>query len=135
MKYSSLVLTHFFDPCHVGAITADAYPRVVSHRQAQSYSLLEPQGDSIDLYLACDDQRIIAAGYLARGNPYLIAAGSILCEALHDMPLPIEPIFNFEYWVDKLAIPQDKYYVAILIEEALNRCMEQLTQNEAVNEH
>ena len=117
MNYNEIVLKHFFNPQHVGVFAADAsvfIGRAGKHGAA----------DQLQIQLVIGDDTIIAARFKAYGNPYTIAAGSVLMEKINGLPLKEASKLKYKYFADILEIPQTSLYSALLAEDALTFALE-----------
>lgn len=112
MIYNELVETCFFEPKHVG--TLDLTQDLTSFYRGGEVG----RGDVFDFYLLCDKKgKILKACFKAYGNPYLIAAAEWLCRQLEGSQINEHPQFDYAFLVEKLAIPQVRYPVALQIED------------------
>lgn len=112
MMYNELVESCFFAPNHVG--TLDLSQPLTAHYRGGEVG----QGDVFDFYLRCDEQGLILkARFKAYGNPYLVAAAEWFCQQLEDSLIDEHPRFNYSWLVQELAIPKNRYPVALQIED------------------
>ncbi len=120
MSYNELVRQHFFEPQHVllNNINKTAY---VCFSEG-SVAL----GDAIEFYAQFDktNRKLIKLKFKAFGNPYLIAAMSYICEQLQEKSLDYINDFSVQSLIELFEMPKTKYYVAYMIEDALNKLTE-----------
>ena len=121
MNYNKLVLQHFFNPQHVGVFAAD---EAVFIGRAGKHGA----SDQLQIHLVIGDDTIIAARFKAYGNPYTIAAGSLLMEKITGLSLEEASNIKYKFLADILEIPQISLYSALLAEDALTSAVEKYKQ-------
>lgn len=111
MMYSPAILTHFFQPQHVGRLTAD---------NVHSAMLGSPkQGAVVNLDIAIADNRIIDAAFMAYGNPGLIAIADYICEYIIEHSIEHAQQLKTDTVVQHLALPRALYGDVLLVEDTL----------------
>ncbi|WP_028387597.1 iron-sulfur cluster assembly scaffold protein [Legionella fairfieldensis] len=112
MMYNEIVESCFFRPEHVGSVDL-TQPLSVYYRCGEA-----GRGDICDFYLLCDEKGLVLqARFKAYGNPYLIAAAEWLCQHVEGSLLETHPCFDYASLVKELAIPANRYFVALQIED------------------
>jgi nitrogen fixation NifU-like protein len=113
MRYSEVVLEHFFNPKNVGVFDSDEknVGRAVVgniHNGALIF---------FQVKIRCD--RIIAAKFKAYGNCLIIAACSYATQWLDNKTLSESKQLDSYYLIENLLIPELKMHSALLVEDVI----------------
>ncbi len=116
MIYNNIVMDCFLETRQVGVLDISAPLTVYLSAQQESQQLI-----IIHLYLQCDDQGLInKANFKAMGSPFVIAGLEWLCRETQGKSIYEIDKLNYKILIEKLAIPQSQYFVALPIETIYN---------------
>lgn len=107
MSYNDTVRQHFFAATYIDSQHPLWHDAAANTGEAGSVAY----NDSVAFVLSGDHTQLIAK---ARGNPYLVALANQVCETYAHTQ-------QFSLAADGLAIPAERRYVVLLVEEALNQ--------------
>lgn len=112
MKYSQLLLDHFFQPKNVGYFDAtdDVGTGIVGSYQ---------NGAVVQLQIKSVDDVIVAACFKAYGSCPVIAACSYITEWLIQKSLEEACLLKSDLIIQALSIPMLKMHSALLVEDAV----------------
>lgn len=114
LELSTAAREHFEHPRHVGALNPDS-PDVAAALVGEPVS-----GAILQLHLRVDAEGLItAARFKAYGCGWMVACGSLLTECLQGRTLAEATHFRHHVLVEKLDVPSEKLYCAVLAETAL----------------
>ena len=117
---NDIVLDHFHQPRNVA--TWDENNQTIATGRAGTIGV----SDTVQLQLEVVNAKVKSACFRAFGDPYTIASASYTTEAILDQPINgLNKDFH-QKLIGILAIPQLKWYCAILVEDALADALESL---------
>ncbi len=116
--YSKEVLERFKSPKFAGGLRG---------ANGSGKSSDEKYGDIVKIYILVDEDGVIdSAKFKAYGGVSTIVAGDIACEMLVGMSLEEALGLTSQDILEQFenSIPQDRYYSAVIVEEAINNAVE-----------
>ncbi len=116
--YSKEVLERFKSPKFAGGLRG---------ANGSGKSSDEKYGDIVKIYILVDEDGVIdSAKFKAYGGVSTIVAGDIVCEMLVGMSLEEALGLTSQDILEQFenSIPQDRYYSAVIVEEAINNAVE-----------
>lgn len=116
--YSKEVLERFKSPEFAGGLRG---------ANGSGKSSDEKYGDIVKIYILVDEDGVIdSAKFKAYGGVSTIVAGDIACEMLVGMSLEEALGLTSQDILEQFenSIPQDRYYSAVIVEEAINNAVE-----------
>jgi len=120
--YSAKVVEEFYQPKNVGVIMEpDGYG-----------SVLGPCGDTMDIYLRLDGQRIVKAAFMTDGCGATIACGSMLTQMAEDQSLEEAAAITPEDLTQALdGLPEEHAHCAVLAVDTLQAAIASSSQEKA----
>lgn len=109
-RYSPRVLELFDRLARLG-------PPPGANREGQAEN--RARGSWLRMYLQVEAERVVAAGFHARGCPHTIAAAELACEALTGSDASELAEYRAEFLEAALPLPPEKLDVRLLIEDAV----------------
>ncbi|MGQ3890412.1 iron-sulfur cluster assembly scaffold protein [Legionella sp. CNM-4043-24] len=123
MNYNKTVEQYFFQARHAGTLDTRQANTVMCRMGEKAH------GACFELYLSClATGEIVAARFLAYGNPYVIAGLEWLCTEMQGTFISEHPRLDYHEIVRKLAIPATQYAVAVLIERGYQSVVEKMNE-------
>ena len=116
-EWSPAVLAHFERPR--GAGRPDG---AVAFRHGRGGWV--KKGAVVELWLRCEQERVVEARYEAYGCPATIASASWLCEYLSNRPVEQARALAGLDIAGALALPPEKIGVALIAEDALKQALD-----------
>lgn len=121
MAYNDLVQHYFFNPQHIGALNTENED--VYRVRVGAISL----GYLVQLHICVNGTgKIVDAKFKAYGNPYLIAGCAYLTEHIINKTLTEIKNLDHKQWIELLALPKIKLYVALLLEDLIKDLTQQI---------
>lgn len=113
--YRDIVLDHFSNPRNVGVIEdPDGYG------EAESSSC----GDTIEVYIRVEDERLAEIKYRTFGCAAAIASSSFASELLTGAPLKTALDTTDAQIAEKLGLPEFKYHCSVMVMQALHAAVQ-----------
>jgi NifU-like protein involved in Fe-S cluster formation len=117
-NFDTLLRRHFFRPVGAGCFA----PGTAGVEEGRAGS--RKQGVAVQLQCKVAAGKIVEARFLAWGCPYSIAAASWLAEKLSGMDLQDAAGIRALSIAELLEVPADRLGSILVVEDALNECLE-----------